>query len=147
MTATVPDEVPYHLPTNGASEHEWTYNGTTLYHNHTSTNYSHLPNLHHFKVGSKVGFLLLNNGELHLLVDGKDSAKLATELPVHKSLFGAVDVWGMCTKIKSEILSGEFDGMCQWLWVCTVIEWSATLLLFPTEAFVYTCTHRYQAHR
>ena len=120
VTTTVPDEVPDYLPLNGASNNEWYYYGNTLYHNHSSTDYSHLPSLHDFNVGNKVGLLLLPNGELHLFLDGKNSAQLATGLPVHKSLFGAVDVYARCTKIKSEILSGELDGVC--LCTCTYIQ-------------------------
>ena len=119
VTTTVPDVVPHTLPTGGASNNEWYYWGNHLYHNHSSTNYSHLPSLHNFQVGNKVGLLLLPNGELHLFLDGKNSAQLATGLPVHKSLLGAVDVLGRCTKIKSEILSGELDGVC--LCTCTYI--------------------------
>ena len=117
VATNVPDEVPYELLTSGASNNEWYYGGSTLFHNHSSTTYSHLPSLDHFKVGNKVGLLLLPNGKLHLFLDGKNSAELATGLPVHKSLFGAVDVCYGCTKIKSEILSGELDGVC--LCTCT----------------------------
>ena len=120
VTTTVPDEVPYILPTDGTSNNEWSYFGKTLYHNHSSTNYSHLPSLRDSDVGNKVGLLLLPNGELHLFLDGKNSAQLATGLPVHKSLLGAVEVYGRCTKIKSEILSGELDGVC--LCTCTYIQ-------------------------
>ena len=120
VTTTVPDVVPRYLPTGGASNSEWYYSGNTLYHNHSSTNYYHLPSLHDFQVGNKIGLLLLPNGELHLFLDGKNSAQLATGLPVHKSLFGAVDVWGRCSKIKSEILSGELDSVC--LCTCTYIQ-------------------------
>ena len=112
MTTTVPDEVPGYLPTDGASNCEWYYWGNILFHNHSSTIHSHLPSLHDFNVGNKIGLLLLPNGKLHLFLDGKNSAELATGLPVHKSLFGAVDVRSRCTKIKSEILSGELDGVC-----------------------------------
>ena len=120
VTTTVPDEVPYELPTDGASNNEWYYDGNTLYHNHSRTYYSHLPSLWDFEVGSSVALLLLPNGELHLFLDGKNSAQLATGLPVHKSLFGAVDVCCTCRKIKSEILSGELDGVC--LCTCTYIQ-------------------------
>ena len=112
VTTTVPYEVPDYLPYDGASNNEWYYRGNTLYHNHSSTNYSHLPNLDGFKVKNKIGLLLLPNGEFHLFFDGKHSAKVATGLPVDKLLFGAVDVIGKCTKVKSEILSGELDGVC-----------------------------------
>ena len=120
VTTTVPDEVPYGLYLVEASNNEWYYCGNTLYHNHSCTDYSHLPNLHNFEVGNKVGLLLLTNGELYLFLDGKNSAQLATGLPVHKSLFGVVDVCDRCTKIKSKILSGELDGVC--LCTCTYIQ-------------------------
>ena len=120
VTTTVPDKVPHYLFADGASNNKWYYWGNTLYHNHSSTKYSLLPSLHHFQVGNTVGLLLLPNGELHLFLDGKNSAQLATGLPVHKSLFGAVDVCFRCTKIKSEILSGELDGVC--LCTCTYIQ-------------------------
>ena len=120
VTTTVPDEVPYELPTGGASNNEWYYRCNTLFHNHSSTNYFHLPSLYDFKVGNKIGLLLLPNGTLHLFLDGKISAQLATGLPVHKSLFGTVDVYSRCTKIKSEILSGELDGVCSC--TCTYIQ-------------------------
>ena len=148
VTTTVPDEVPDYLPFHDASNNEWYYFGNTLYYNHSSTDYSHLPSLHGFEVGNKIGLLLLPNGELHLFLDGKNSAQLATGLPVHKSLFGAVDVRNRCTKIKSEILSGELDGV--YLCTCTYIqsprgctpeystEMDTTLLLFVTEAL---CVH------
>ena len=112
VTTTVPEKVPDYLPTGGASNNEWYYRSNNLYHNCSRTNYSHLPSLDDFNVGNNVGLLLLPNGELHLFLDGKNSAQLATGLPVHKSLFGAVDVCGRCTKIKSDILSGELDGVC-----------------------------------
>ena len=158
MTTTVPDKVPYSLPTDEddaiiASNNEWYYEGNTLYHNYSSNNYAHLPSLDDFKVGNNVGFLLLPNGELHLFLDGKHSAKVATGLPVHKSLFGAVDVYGICTKIKSEMMSGELDGVC--LCTCTYIqsphgcaleyntvtEMDTTLLIFVTDyVYMYNST-------
>ena len=117
---TVPYKVPHRLPLYSASNNELYYSDNTLYHNNSSTDYSHLLSLHDFKVGNKIGLLLLPNGEIHLFLDGKNSAQLTTGLPVHKSLFGAVDAYGTCTKIKSEILSGELDGVC--LCTCTYIQ-------------------------
>ena len=37
--------------------------------------------------------------------------KVASGLPVNDHLWGEVDVYGSCTKIKSELLSGELDGI------------------------------------
>ena len=110
VTTTVPGKVPYTLPTDDASNNEWYYDGYTLYHNHSSTDYFHLPSFDDFIVGNDVGLLLLPNGELHLYLDGKSSG-LATGLPVHESLFGAIDVCSRWIRIKSEILSGELDGV------------------------------------
>ena len=112
MTTVVPDKVPYGLPLNSASNDEWYYYGNTLFHNHSNTEYYHLESLHDFEVGNKVGLMLLPNGELYLFLDGKKSVKVATGLPVQKSLFGAVDAFCRCSKIKSELLSGELDGVC-----------------------------------
>ena len=121
---TVPDFNPDHQPLGDASYNEWYYSGNTLYHNYSSTNYSHLPSLLDFEVGNKVGLLLLPSGELHLFLDGKHAAQLAKELPVHKSLFGVVNVCGRCTAIKSEILSGKLGGVC--------------LYLYPIAMLIYT---------
>ena len=44
--------------------------------------------------------------------------KVASGLPVNDHLWGAVDVLGNCTKIKSELLSGELDGIAFVLSVC-----------------------------
>ena len=120
VITTVPDRVPASLPADGNSINEWFYQDNYLYHNRLSTHFSNLLSLNDFEVGNKVGLLLLPNGELHLFLDGVKSAQLATGLPVHKSLFGEVDVCGCCTKIKSEILSGKLDGVC--LCTCTYIQ-------------------------
>ena len=41
--------------------------------------------------------------------------KVASGLPVNNHLWGAVDVCGDSTKIKSELLSGELDGVCMYI--------------------------------
>ena len=41
--------------------------------------------------------------------------KVASGLPVNNRLWGAVDMYGKCTKIKSELLSGELI-----VYVCAV---------------------------
>ena len=41
--------------------------------------------------------------------------KVASGLPVNNHLWGAVDVYGNCSKIKSELLSGELDGVCMYI--------------------------------
>ena len=125
---TLPHSMYNDLPLSNASNNEWHYSGNTLYHNQSSTNYSHLPSLHDLKVGNKVGLLLLPSGELHLFLNGKHAVQLATGLPIHRSLFGVVDVCGRCNRIKSEILSGELDGVG--LCTCTYI--------YPMAMLIYT---------
>ena len=110
MTTTVPDKVPYTLPTRDARNYEWTYSGKTLFHNLSSTEVSY-PNLDDGEVGNKVGLLITSNRELHLFFDEKLVCKLATGLPVENPVFGTVDVQHSCFMIKSEILSGELDGV------------------------------------
>ena len=44
--------------------------------------------------------------------------KVASGLPVNDHLWGAVNVIGDCTKIKSKLLSGELDGIAFVLSVC-----------------------------
>ena len=41
--------------------------------------------------------------------------KVASGLPVNNHLWGAVDVCWKCSKIKSELLSGELDGVCMYI--------------------------------
>ena len=48
--------------------------------------------------------------------------KVASGLPVNDHLWGAVDVFANCTKIKSELLSGELDGIAFMLSVCMYFE-------------------------
>ena len=68
-----------------------------------------LPNLSYLGTNKQIGILLSPDGYLHIYLDGRHSKAIAANLPVHKRLWGAVDVCGNCTKIKSEILSGELN--------------------------------------
>lgn len=112
VTSTLPDEVPYVISVDLASDQEWYYWGNTFFHNRSSTNSSLLPYHYDSRVGNKIGILITTDGQFHLFFNGKRVAKLATGLPVHKLLFGAVHVYSRCSKIKSEILSGELNGVC-----------------------------------
>ncbi|CAI8030335.1 hypothetical protein GBAR_LOCUS17198 [Geodia barretti] len=55
------------------------------------------------KLTKKVGVLLSADGYLHIYLDGGHIRKAASCLPVNQQL---VDVYGRCTKIKSELLRG-----------------------------------------
>ena len=120
MTATLPSVVPYELPYDHSGPHEWNYRGSSLWHNRRKI-LTVLPNLNDLKRHQTVGLLLTSDGQLHVYHDGRHTKKLATNLPVNHHLWGGVDVYGNCTKIKSELLSGELDGVCMYLYliVCT----------------------------
>ena len=120
VTATLPNVVPDLLPLSESGPHEWNYRFTSLYHNGRVIS-TGLPGLDHLKRHQTVGLLLTSDGQLHVYHDGRHTKKVATNLPVNHHLWGAVDVIGRCTKIKSELLSGELDGACMYLYfiVCT----------------------------
>ena len=67
-----------------------------------------------------IGLLISSDTKLHVYLDGHHLTTVSG-LPVDSHLWGAVDVFGHCTKIKSELLSGELDGVCMYLYfiVCT----------------------------
>ena len=112
VTTTLPDKVPRFLPLDGAGGHEWNCINKSLFHNGSHSTFPHLPSLNELTTNQSVGLLVTTNGQLHLYLDGQHVQEVATGLPVEKHLWGAVDVGGMCTKIKSEILSGECVFWC-----------------------------------
>ena len=117
VTTTLPDWVPDYLPWSDAGPHEWHYTGRSLRHDGSSAEFPHLPSLLELSTHQTVGLLISTNGQLHVYIDGRHSECIASGLPINKPLFGAVDVLGNCTKIKSEFLSGELDGV--YIHVCT----------------------------
>ena len=111
MTTTLPDTVPSDLPDSDAGPHEWNYYDRTLYHNKRGREFPDLPSLNALTLGHTVGLLVTTNGQLHLFLDGRHCKEIATGLPVDTPLWGTADVFGRCTKMKSEILSGESGGV------------------------------------
>ena len=109
VTTTLPNSVPDVLPLSGAGRHEWNYYNRSLCHNGSSSDFPHLPSLNDLTTNQSVGLLVTTNGQLHLYLDGRHVQDVATGLPVTTPLWGGVDVHGTCTKIKSEILSGELE--------------------------------------
>ena len=115
VTATLPNVVPPFLLWDDSEPHEWNYVFSSLSHNGLPIS-TDLPNLTDLKPHQTVGFLLTSDGELHVYHDGRYTKKVATNLPVNHHLWGAVDVYGKCTKIKSELLSGKLDSVCIYLY-------------------------------
>ena len=115
VTATLPDIMPASSRLNRAGPLEWNFWGKVLYHNERFTSFTRLPSLHDLAKDQSVGLFVTKDGQLHLYRNGNYAEGVATGLPVDKHLWGAIAVYGKCTKIKSEMLSGELM-MC----VCTV---------------------------
>ena len=59
-------------------------------------------------VEQSVGLLLTRDGDLHLFVDGKHREMVWSGLPTDQPLWGAADVFGVCAKIKADILRGKW---------------------------------------
>ena len=123
MTSTLPNELPRRLPFDDSGPHEWIYKFTSLWHNGRKI-LTDLPDLDSLKRHQTVGFLLTSDRQLHVYHDGRHTTMVLTDLPVNHHLWGAVDVIGKCTKIKSELLSGELDCVCMYLYfiVCTLYK-------------------------
>ena len=119
VTTTLPHRVPGYLPLRDAGPHEWAYRDQSLWHDGSHTKFPHLPSLDKLSTHQTVGLLISTDGQLHMYIDGRHSECIASGLPVNKPLFGAVDVYGNCTKIKSEYLSGELDGVYIHVYTCT----------------------------
>ena len=112
VTATLPDRVPRYLPLGEAGSDEWYYRGQSLYHNRKQTDFPHLPSTRGLRTGERVGIQISDTGKMNIFFNGKFAETIASDLPTDTHLYGAVDVWGDCSKIKSELLSGELDGVC-----------------------------------
>ena len=91
--------------------HEWVYKSNVIYHNNTWSNLPDPPSLDDPTPGQSVGLLVTPNGQLHLFHNDKHYREIATGLPVDTALWGVADMFGKCTKIKSEIMSGESSGV------------------------------------
>ena len=81
-----------------------------LYNNFEATVLQHIRYLEYLTPGQSVGLLFTHNGQLHIFINGKHCYEMATELPGDIPLWGIADVFGKCTKIKSEFISGESSG-------------------------------------
>ena len=94
--------LPY-LPPSGPCD--WKYTGSTIWHNNEPT--TELPNLEELETETSVGILISGDGSLHLYIDGRYIKCVASDIPVATPLWGAVDVFGNCFKVKSELLCGK----------------------------------------
>ena len=84
----------------------WLLWGSTLRHKKKRKQFQDLTLL---QEGQTAGCLVTQTGELHFFVDGRHVGRGWAGLPMDKPLWGVVDVYGKCSKIKAQVLS---DGMC-----------------------------------
>ena len=94
VMSALPESVPSLLHVYaGVSTNKWLYDCSDL------------------SSGETVGLLVTTSGDLHRYWNGRSGQRVATGLPVNDHLFGVADVYGNCSKIKSEMLSGKLDGV------------------------------------
>ena len=70
-----------------------------------------LPHNWDISMSDSAALYLTAEGELHLYCDEEYARHLASGLPVHKPLWGAVDVFGNCVQLKSELLIWPDEGI------------------------------------
>ena len=114
MTATLPDKVPYDLIGMFNGPQDWYYEGKRIWNNGKKCS-PELPNTYTLNTNQTIGLLISSDTKLHVYLDGRHITTVSG-LPVDSHLWGAVDVYGNCTKIKSELLSGELDGVYMFLY-------------------------------
>ena len=114
MTATLPDEVPSVLDGVNTGPQDWYYMGKWIWNNRKKCS-PELPYIENLNTNQTIGLLISSDTKLHVYLDGRHITTVSG-LPVDSHLWGAVDVFGYCTKIKSELLSGELDGVCMYLY-------------------------------
>ena len=114
MTATLPDEVPSYLDGRVTGPQDWYYMEKQIWNNRKKCS-PELPDTHTLKTNQTIGLLISSDTKLHVYLDGHHLTTVSG-LPVDSHLWGAVDVLGDCTKIKSELLSGKLDGVCMYLY-------------------------------
>ena len=92
VTSALTERVPRYL-NPGVSTNEWLYNCSGL------------------SSGGTVGLLVTISGDLYQYWNGRSGQRVATGLPVNDRLFGVADIFGKCSKIRSEMFSGKLDGV------------------------------------
>ena len=112
MSATLPDKVPSLLVNNGPQD--WYYMQKWIFNNGDICS-PELPNIDNLNINQTIGLLISSDTKLHVYLNGHHITTVSG-LPVDSHLWGVVDVFANCTKIKSELLSGELDGVCMYLY-------------------------------
>ena len=129
MTATLPDEVPPYLIGVETGPQDWYYMEKFIWNNGKECS-PELPSIDNLNTNQTIGLLISSDGGLNVYLNGHHITTVSG-LPVDSHLWGAVDVCFNCTKIKSELLSGELDGVCMYLY------FSCRLATKNFKAYIY----------
>ena len=81
------------------------YSDKILHESHGSLNYK-LPNINE---SERVGILPTPDGTIHFYVDGLHVKEVKSYFSANQPVWGVVDVNGICTNVKSEVLTCKFD--------------------------------------
>ena len=108
--------MPEGLYGDSAGPNDWIIDIQSIYHN-AQGRYGRgrmipgLPNLNDLTYGQSVGVAVTPKVELHIFINGKHIRQIVNDIPVDTPIWGVADIFGQCTKIKSEILSGKSCGV------------------------------------
>ena len=100
----------------------WVLAGSSVLKDGLSIRDDYMGNLEELTIGDRVGVMLLEGGELHYFINGKDMGCAAKDVP--KQVFVVIDVYGRCSGVR--LYSGDseeenpevlIDGM-YWLMSC-----------------------------
>ena len=99
-----------------AGPNDWIIDSQFIYHNTQGRRgrgrmIPGLPNLYGLTPGQSVGVAVTPKGELYIFFNRKHVGQIVKDIPVDTPIWGVADICGRCTKIKSEILSGESCGV------------------------------------
>lgn len=75
----------------------WVLSGCTVMKDGLAIKYNYELDLDKVKVGSVVGVMRQNNGDLHYFLDGVDQGIACTNVPSH--LYPVIDIYGRCTQV------------------------------------------------
>ena len=108
--------MPAELYCASAGPNDWIIEDHSIYHN-TRERLGRgrmipgLPYLYDLTPGQSVGVTVTPKSKLHIFFNGIHLGQIGNDIPVDTPIWGVVDIYGDCTKVKSEILSGESCGV------------------------------------
>ena len=83
----------------------WVLAGSSVLKDGLSIRDDYMGNLEELSIGDRVGVMLLESGELHYFINGKDMGCAAKDVP--KQVYVVIDVYGRCSAIR--LYSGDTE--------------------------------------